>query len=35
MTDTIKINVDLMIEAKWLVPVTPRNQVLEQQEELL
>jgi 5-methylthioadenosine/S-adenosylhomocysteine deaminase len=30
MTDTIKINVDLMIEAKWLVPVTPRNQVLEQ-----
>jgi 5-methylthioadenosine/S-adenosylhomocysteine deaminase len=31
MTDTIKINVDLMIEAKWLVPVTPSNQVLEQQ----
>ena len=30
MTDTIKINVDLMIEAKWLVPVKPSNLVLEQ-----
>ena len=31
MTDTSKINVDLMIEAKWLAPVIPRNAVLESQ----
>lgn len=30
MTDNNKINVDLIIEAKWLVPVVPKNQVLEQ-----
>ena len=30
MTDNNKINVDLIIEAKWLVPVVPNNQVLEQ-----
>ena len=29
MTDTIKLNVDMIIEARWLVPVIPRNQVLE------
>ena len=29
MTDTSKINVDLMIEARWLAPVIPRNAVLE------
>lgn len=29
MTDISKINVDLMIEARWLVPVIPRNEVLE------
>jgi 5-methylthioadenosine/S-adenosylhomocysteine deaminase len=29
MTDTIKINVDLMIETRWLVPVHPDNHVLE------
>ena len=29
MTELRKINVDLMIEARWLVPVLPRHQVLE------
>ena len=29
MTDNSKTNVDLIIEARWLVPVVPRNQVLE------
>jgi len=29
MTDKSKIIVDLMIEARWLVPVNPSNQVLE------
>lgn len=29
MTDTSKTYVDLMIEAKWLIPVIPRNQLLE------
>ncbi len=29
MTDNIKTNVDLMIEARWLVPVNPQNHVLE------
>ena len=28
MSDTNKINVDLIIEAKWVIPVVPRHQVL-------
>lgn len=29
MTDSNKINVDLILEARWIVPVIPRNQILE------
>ena len=31
MTDNIKRQVDLIIEVRWVVPVLPRNQVLEHQ----
>ena len=29
MTDSSKKNVDLMIDARWVIPVVPQNQVLE------
>ena len=29
MSNLNKINVDLVIEAQWVVPVVPRNHVLE------
>ena len=29
MTDNSKINIDLIIEARWVLPVVPRNKVLE------
>ena len=35
MTNTIKIDVDLMIEARWIVPVNPSNQVLEHQSVIV
>lgn len=35
MTNTIKIDVDLMIEARWIVPVNPSNQVLEYQSVIV